>query len=273
MGRRDVSVTVLLENTAPSGFEAEHGFSALVETPAGAVLFDAGASELFAVNARRLGKDLSRVSAVVLSHGHHDHAGGLPTACRIAESVPVYLHESALAGKYSRREGELAYAGVPENLATECRDRLWYAEAGDSPLAGTQLIAARGQRFPIPAGNETLFVKRHGEIVSDEFDDELSLAVEAGEGLILVTGCSHRGIANIVDACEAGFANRRLEGVIGGFHTKKDSLDVLAEVAERLSGIPQIYAGHCTGDDAFRFLRSRLGGAIRPCPVGTTVFL
>lgn len=268
-----MKATVLVENTAPNGLECEHGLSVLVETKSGALLFDTGESDMFARNADRLGVDLSAVGAVVVSHGHHDHAGGLQAVCARVDDAPVWLHRRALARKFSRRDDELHYAGVPEGVTDACSGRFRFAEGGDLPLPGMRLIAAGESRFPRPAGNDTLFVERDGALEADPFEDELSLAVFEDAKLMLISGCSHTGIANIVDATEAAFPDHRLEVVVGGLHTRKDPPDTLDIVAERLAGIPRVYAGHCTGDEAFSYLQSRLRDALRPCPVGTRIDL
>lgn len=271
MAAATITATVLIENTAGDDLESEHGLSVLVQAESGSLLFDTGAGDMFVRNADRLGLDLSAVGAIVVSHGHHDHAGGLNAACRLIPDAPVWLHSRAFARKFSRRDDELRYAGVPEGVGSACAGRFRLAESGEVPMEGMQLVAARESRFPRPAGNDTLFVERDGALERDPFEDELSLVVIRDSKLMLISGCSHTGIANIVHAVNAGFPDHEIEVLAGGLHTRKDPPDSLEIVAERLSGIQRIYAGHCTGDEAFSFLQSRLGDVVRPCPVGTRI--
>lgn len=260
-----------MENSGSGGLDGEHGLSVLVESEAGTVLFDTGETDLFVTNAESMGVDLSATGAIVISHGHHDHAGGLAVACRRLPEVPVWIHPDAFHPKLSRRDGELHFAGIPNDAISSCRGRFRNAYGGVTPLPGMKLIAATKERYPLPAGNDTLFVRVDGNVVPDKFPDEISLAVEVGDTLLLVTGCSHRGIANIIEATEAAYPGRRIDTVIGGLHTRRDSPDMLAIVAEKLCGIRRVYAGHCTGEKAFAVLERHLGDAVRPCPSGTRI--
>jgi 7,8-dihydropterin-6-yl-methyl-4-(beta-D-ribofuranosyl)aminobenzene 5'-phosphate synthase len=98
-------ITVLVENTAGGrGTLAEHGLSFWIEIDSRKILFDTGQSDILLHNAQILGIDLRTVDAVVLSHGHYDHVGGLRRILEIAPAVPVYLHPQALEAKYARRE-------------------------------------------------------------------------------------------------------------------------------------------------------------------------
>lgn len=273
MNDKHVTATILVENSAHEGLEAEHGLSVLVEARGGTILFDAGDSDMFLRNAKRLGVDLSRVSAAVLSHGHHDHAGGLPAACRLLPTLGVYLSRAALQPKYSKRDGELQYAGVPDGFESDCGRSFQFVNDGDEVVSGAYVLSSPGRDYPIPAGNETLFVESDKGVARDSFEDEVSLVIEVRGRLMLLSGCSHRGIANIVDACRRRFPTKKLDVVVGGLHTRKDPPDVLEKVADRLREIPRIYAGHCTGEEAFGALSRRLGSSVFACPAGTRISL
>ena len=91
----------LMENkTDGPGCLAEHGLSIYIETQGRKLLFDTGASALFADNAKRLKVDLEEVEALIISHGHYDHTGGVPEFCRINKIAPIYIHEDAFYETY-----------------------------------------------------------------------------------------------------------------------------------------------------------------------------
>lgn len=112
------TLTVLVENTVPGkadGLMGEHGFSVFLERPDRRILFDTGAGAALLHNASRLGKDLRTVDAIVLSHGHKDHTGGLAAALgTIRTRVPVYAHPGIFADRFGKRaDGTMQYAGLP----------------------------------------------------------------------------------------------------------------------------------------------------------------
>jgi 7,8-dihydropterin-6-yl-methyl-4-(beta-D-ribofuranosyl)aminobenzene 5'-phosphate synthase len=118
-------VKVLAENTTSSeALGSEHGLSLYIETETHKILFDTGASGLFAENAEKMGVDLTRVDLAVISHGHYDHGGGLKTFLGINNWAKLYLHQKAFEPHYANRLGGVkAYIGLDESLL-QCRKRL-----------------------------------------------------------------------------------------------------------------------------------------------------
>ena len=91
-----IKISFLVENkTDNPGIIAEHGLSIYIETPERRILFDAGATDILAHNAERMGIDLAEADLAVVSHGHYDHTGGFPAFCRINERAPIYIHRDA----------------------------------------------------------------------------------------------------------------------------------------------------------------------------------
>ena len=111
-----IRITVLVENTASLSLLGEHGLSLWIDTPAGAAMLDTGQGEVLLRNARSLGVPLTDAKAIILSHGHYDHTGGLATAAMEAEQAAICLHAAALEPKYARHpDGSSRSIGMPDS--------------------------------------------------------------------------------------------------------------------------------------------------------------
>ena len=261
--------TVLVENERSNDdLRAEHGISIWLETAETRILFDTGASSAFAENADRLGIRIEDADALVLSHAHADHTGGLRTFFERNTHAPVFAGRGITTPRYSVRGGSSTrFIGLDTELWAAHRDRI--REVVDVarvvPGVGVSIVPVRPH--PAPSGNRNLYRKTDtdGELELDPFEEELFLWVEEPDGIRVVTGCSHSGIANIVgEASTQGV----VRGVIGGFHLKGEAETRVRDLARRLSGVPALYTGHCTGRAAFDVLHDELGGQVRYASTG-----
>ena len=258
-------ITTLVENTtSDSRLGAEHGLSLLVESGRNIVLFDTGASDLFARNAERLGIDLSRVTVAVLSHGHYDHGGGLETFFRLNSRAPLYVRREAFRAYYSKHDdGLFHFIGVNETLLHE--NRLLFTSAFTPMGGGLSLFSRIEQMDPIPQGNRNLFRKDGNVFVEDTFRHEQYLAVEEKGKAVMISGCSHRGIINIVRSFYRQWG-RYPDAVVGGFHLRGSAWDPeeLTRLADSLLKTgSRYYTCHCTGMENYDFLKSLMGDRIQ----------
>ena len=242
-------ITSLLENTsARSGIAAEHGLSLYIETKAHRILFDMGQTDLFAHNAEALGVELSHVDLAVLSHGHYDHGGGLAAFLEINKTAPVYLTEAAFLPHYN---GTRKYIGLDTTLQEHPRLR---AVSGDLSLGdGLTLLSPNGRERKHSLGSFGL-TERVGDVfIPDDFRHEQYLLIEEslseGSNRVLISGCSHAGILDIVEWFEP-------DVLVGGFHVSKmDCGDGLAALARALSERDaDYYTCHCTGEAQYAFM-------------------
>jgi 7,8-dihydropterin-6-yl-methyl-4-(beta-D-ribofuranosyl)aminobenzene 5'-phosphate synthase len=123
--------------------------------------------------------------------------------------------------------------------------------------------------FARPADNQRLLVGGPDGIRPDPFRDELALLLETKTGHVVVSGCSHRGIGNIIKKARDRVGS--VAGVIGGFHLHKESDDTIRAMAEAFRGIPRIFAGHCTGGRALEILEGELGQGVVPLTTGLQI--
>lgn len=273
-------VTVLMENCTPSSrLAARHGLSLWLELADGRrVLFDMGPDEVFLANARTLGVDVTTADAAVLSHGHYDHGGGLPAflaACAAAgRDVPVYVREHAFEEHVSGAPERHHAIGLDPALAADPRVRT----VGQRHDLGGRLTLFSTPRRAHPAAksNARLLMRgAGGALVPDAFAHEQSLLVEEDDRRVLVSGCSHGGILNLMDAAEE-LADAPLTAVVAGFHLMDPSGGTVEDaqltraLARELAARPATYwTFHCTGTDAFALLRDELGDRVRYLHAGS----
>lgn len=257
------SLTVLMENSALDDLASEHGVSFWIETPGGSILFDTGASGAFAENAERLGVDLAKTDFIVLSHGHYDHVGGLATALK-ACSAPVLAGPGALLPKVTS-DGDGARAiGMDRAVAASLGDRLRTVDSRREILPGVEILPAAPIESSVPTDNERLLRKQNDRPGPDPFEEELSLLIQGRKGPVLVTGCSHRGIANIHRS-----AGVEISAIVGGLHLLHESEETIRAVAHEISDAKDFWIGHCTGDRGMLLIEEELPGRLHGIAAGT----
>ena len=253
-----MKLTTLMDNVAyGKGIRGEHGFSVLIEAGSSRILFDTGQSDAFLRNAATLKIDIASVDAVVLSHGHYDHTGGLAAFLNANDRARVYCKPAALLPKF-REDRSI---GMPPEAAA-FRDRFIQVEVP------TDLAPGLTVRPDIPLRNEWdghmagFSVPGPGGPVPDPFEDELYLTLDTGGGIAVVTGCSHRGVTNIVGAARDAYPGE-IRLVLGGFHVKDDtpeSIERLVVELDRL-GIRRLGVCHCSGVDGYAVIRGLRPGS------------
>lgn len=250
----------LAENTACSDcIGAEHGLSLYVECCGRKLLFDMGQSDLFLRNAKALGIDLSKVDIAVLSHGHYDHGGGLSAFLAVNDTAPIYLCRHAFDAHWHGRE---KYIGL--DAALKGHPRLHMTDGETVLGTGITLCRCEDSRLVYPIDPAGLSMEEKGCLIPEDFRHEQYLLLEKNGKRILISGCSHRGILNIMHR----FAPDIL---IGGFHySKLDPGDRLAAHARELARYDtDYYTCHCTGERQYAFMKAYLprlsylaGGAV-----------
>lgn len=209
-----IQITALVENTsADPRLGAEHGLSLYIETGAHHILFDMGQTALYAANARALGVDLAGVDLAVLSHGHYDHGGGLAHFLAANPGAPVYLSRYAFEPHY---HGSTKNIGLEPALAQNLRLRF---TGETTPLGdGLTLYACNARPRRHDLGSFGLTTVRDGAFVAEDFHHEQYLLIEQAGKRVLISGCFHKGILDLVEWF-------RPDVLVGGFHFSKLPLD------------------------------------------------
>jgi len=266
---------------------ASHGLSLLITAhgPGGArtMLFDGGPVDMsMARNAPRLGVNFAAIDAMMLSHGHWDHAGGLPQALSMlpeGKRVPLYLHPGMFAERGMRQSdgGVLPMDPVPSPAG-------WAAMGADPVVSAEPLSVLDGLfqisgEIPRVTGYERGLpgqVARADDTapwVADELlMDERFLAVRLkGKGLVIFSACSHAGVVNVLHEARRLFPGERLHAVMGGFHLSGENEAIIPQTVRDLGGfgLELIIPAHCTGWRAVNALERAYGEpVVVPAAVG-----
>jgi len=269
-----VKITTLLENTTKdAALLPKHGLSIHIETPKHKILFDLGPDDTFLANAQKMGIDLAEVDTVVLSHGHYDHGGGLPGFLKINNKAKVYINPLAFEPYYAKLLFIKKYIGLDQNFAGN--ERIIFTS--DTMQIDDELFIFSDVEGQFESkGNRSLFKKIPAGFARDDFAHEQNLIVTAKGTSVLFSGCSHKGIANILRA--AYKYKPTIDAAFGGFHlynpVKKSSepTEVVEGLAAELSSLETVlYTGHCTGKQAYKTMRDIMGDKIRHLHTGAVI--
>lgn len=271
-------ITVLVENTAGGrGLLAEHGLAFWIELDGNRVLFDTGQGNVLLSNARRLGIRLEQVDAIVLSHGHYDHTGGLGDALRNSRATTVYAHPMAFGAKYARNPDgtarDIGMLALDEQMVRDMAELVWVE--GPTEICGCLRLTG-----PIPRDNDFedtggVFFRDKGCTEPDQIIDDQAAFVETPAGEVVILGCAHAGVINTLVHIQSLTDNRPIHTVIGGMHLLNASPERMEKtVAElRRLDVQRLLPCHCTGFAAMVRLWNELPGRCAACPVGTVVEL
>lgn len=267
------TLRVLVDNTAHlPHLEKEHGLSMLLELQQGPWLWDTGASGAFALNAQLQGVDLSLVQGVALSHGHWDHTGGLSSLRNTGSTCPVFAHPEVLLTRYSIHPGqatrEIGWRGGDET------GRLHTIQKQQELTPGLEFHTAFPRRPGCFQAVEHFFFDSQGTR-PDPVHDDAALLVSGKKGAALVLGCCHSGLANTMHAIADRTGLDRVHMVVGGLHLGGAPAEAIQETVEALRtfNVQEVYAGHCTGDEALHKLRRQLPGVVHGLGAGRVLQL
>ncbi len=262
-----MNIQVLIENTGPASLRTEHGLSLYIQTEGGAILFDMGQTSAFAENAQALGADISAVDAAVLSHGHYDHGGGLDAFLVLNARAPVYLSPAAFAPHFAQDGRDIGIRPPAKGLS-----RLRYPVEGEEILPGARLYTCNERNRPYVYDAAGMYTLTQGRPASDNFCHEQYLLLQEGGKRVLISGCSHKGILNIMawfhpDILVGGFHFMHLDPAGAGREPLEEAARILGQYPTRY------YTCHCTGAGPYAFLKARLGHKLEYLTTGQALRL
>ena len=244
----------------------EHGLSLYVETQKHKLLMDTGCSDKFLENAKRLSVQLENVDSVVLSHGHYDHGGGLLDFTKINSHARIYVRENAFLDFYHGKDENKRYIGLDKRISNLAQ--LYYVSGNMRMDKELFLFTNVTSRILWPSSNLELTVEKDGVLVQDDFSHEQYLVISQNGKNILISGCAHNGILNILEKYHQIFS-KNPDVVISGFHMmkksgyKQEDIDLIEKTAWKLKDYrTKFYTCHCTGEEPYERMKRILGEQI-----------
>lgn len=255
-----MKIICLAEDTlGANGCEAEHGLCIYIETKNHKILCDCGATDMFIRNSEKHKIDLKKIDTVILSHGHYDHSGGIIPFSKINQTAKIYALNTVGGEYYSIRENGPNYIGIDKNI-----------------LNLPQFIALDGNckiddEISLFSGilsdktNSRLKKMINGRLVDDDFLHEQCTVISDEDKQILISGCAHNGIVNILHKYRQIYSSYP-DIVISGFHmiksspyTQKEKNDINSVGDILLDTGATFFTGHCTGENACAILKEKMG--------------
>jgi 7,8-dihydropterin-6-yl-methyl-4-(beta-D-ribofuranosyl)aminobenzene 5'-phosphate synthase len=267
-------ITIVCENRAGAiaGLVGEHGFCALVEKNNEKLLLDTGQGLGLISNAAALNISLDDIKKIVISHGHFDHTGGLAKLPRQRETMDIYAHPHIFNPKYVRRDGdntsddigETEFIGLGLNqkkIENDLNARFKFNTRFVEISKGIFFSGEIPRNTDFELSDTRLLTRQGDDFLQDPLLDDSALLIETGSGPVILSGCSHSGIVNIMDHFSRKTGHTKFHAVIGGTHLGFLNSEVQLEKtmdAFQAYDLKLIAVSHCTGNQAaaqcyFRF--------------------
>ena len=232
-----VTVRVIYDNYVyTQGMTADWGYSILIEGLDKVVLFDTGTlPDIFDANFKRMGLDATGIDAILLSHEHTDHTGGITAFVKMKTGIPVIMPHG-FGEAFTKRMVDLALKPLMVREPARICDNLYTSGVFNYPLA------------------------------------EQALVLDTKEGLVVMTGCSHPGIVDMLKDIKSSF-NKNIYMVFGGFHLMNKSDDEMDKIIREIQALGTVKCGatHCTGDRQIKMFRDSFGTDFVELGVGNTI--
>ena len=270
-------VTILCENCVfrNIGAIAEHGWAVFIETDQGNFLFDTGQGKSIVNNAQYFNKDLSTIKGIIISHHHIDHTGGLLDVLEQIDKVKVYSHPGLFKNSYLIDKGKHRNIGIPfRREILESRGAQFKFNTSFREIAPGLMLSGEIPRLTeFEKGSKKFLLKTKEVYAQDLIFDDQTLIVNTEKGLIIILGCSHSGMINIINHIIDKTGQNHIRTIIGGTHLGPASEETKEKTIQALKkyDIEKIGVSHCTGLETSMRLFQEFGDRFFICNVGSII--
>lgn len=257
------------------GAIAEHGWAVFIETNQGNFLFDTGQGKAIINNARYFKKDLSMIQGIFISHHHVDHTGGLLSVLEEIGKVKVYSHPDLFKNSYSISGGNEKLIGIPfrrEILESKGAEFIFNTDFKEI-VPDLMLSGEIPRETPFEKGDKNQVLKTKEGYIKDPILDDQTLFISTKKGLIIILGCSHAGMINIINYAIEKTGQEHINTIIGGTHLGPASEEIKEKSIQALKkfDIEKIGVSHCTGLETSMRLFQEFRDRFFFCNVGTVI--
>nr|WP_319400517.1 MBL fold metallo-hydrolase [uncultured Carboxylicivirga sp.] len=245
-------INILENNSIHNKIKCEHGLSTYLEVGQYKIIYDTGQTNKFINNAIELGINLSAIDYVILSHGHYDHTGGLPAFLQINSKAKIILHPNGLRERFSCSSKMIKSNGIPWRLEwQQYKDRILFINETQSLFPGLWIVTQLANNKK-PVLNDRLVFKPNDTYIPDPFEDEIVIVAQENNQTILLTGCAHNGIINILKTTQETLQIDKYSFVGGGLHLNSQTDTYIKNLLDNIKPytIDKWGLNHCTGQNA-----------------------
>lgn len=258
-----VKITTLIENNADfnSYLYSEHGLSLYIEADGINIIFDTGQSDMFIENAKKLNINLKQSNYVILSHGHYDHSGGFTSLVKeIGNSFKLIISDEFFNRKFSCKDNSYKFNGntFDKTFINDNNIEVDYINEDTHYISENIIVFSNFKKeTKFEKLNNRFFIEQEGKFIKDTFLDEIAVAIKQKDGLLVILGCSHIGVVNILQTIMQRM-NMPIYGIIGGTHLIEADEQRLMETINYFKEIDIKFIGvsHCTGGKAIESLKN-----------------
>ena len=278
-GQNAITITTLVDNVASENLASEHGLSFWIEYNDKHILFDTGQSDIILKNAKLLGIELTKTDAIVISHGHYDHTGGLATVLDVAPKATVYVHPAAFNLKFSRKDNANKAIGISDSIKKHILEKVDNGKVvwteGPTQVTAGLFITGQIPRITDFEDTPTSFFTDENSQKTDTLPDDQAMFLDSPKGIVVVLGCAHAGVVNTLDYVAKLSGRDRIFAVIGGTHLLSASAERIKHTIDifRRYGIQRISPAHCTGHNAIEKFKETFAERCFICSAGKRIHL
>ena len=274
-----LKLTILCENSVqrvnPASLLGEHGFACHLQTSSGNYLFDTGSGSGLLHNSQLLGIDPGELRGLILSHGHSDHTGGLQQLLKVTGKLPIFAHPDLFLRRYGSNGGQLRSIGIPwQQTELEQLGADFHLAASAQQINPQLMVSGQIPRRDGPTTDPNLIlIDSEKQTTPDLLNDDQSLIINTDKGLVILLGCAHAGLLNIIEHAISLTGQRKIHLLLGGTHLKFSSEQQLETTLTQLEDwqIERFGAAHCTGLHQSQRIAERFGERFFFASVGTEI--